>query len=148
MRDGAVSETKHNGCAASHCKKRLSVFPSPAGISLTKLSDGDGKTDNLFYSVQSARLSLQSSKIAPFRPPHPQASVAPLPLVPGGGTHSLAGEGAGGANSDEGTGQRLCYSRYYRGPDQGHLYPNLEVPGLTFSGRVRSPAGTCQSWDL
>jgi hypothetical protein len=40
-------------------------------------------------------------------PPHPQASVSALPLVPGGGTHSLAGEvvggGGGGPNSDEGT---------------------------------------------
>ncbi len=39
--------------------------------------------------VYSARLSLQSSELA-------------LPLVPGG-THSLEGEGAGGANADEGT---------------------------------------------
>ncbi len=38
-------------------------------------------------------------------PPHPlpQASVVLLPLVPRGGTHSLAGEGVGGANSDKGT---------------------------------------------
>ncbi len=42
-------------------------------------------------------------------PPHPQLSVAP-PLVPMGGTHSLAGEGAGIANSDELTGT-LMYSR-------------------------------------
>jgi hypothetical protein len=48
-----------------HCKKRLSFFPSPAGMSLTKLSQagnnliilvsdnlaGDGKKENLFYSV-------------------------------------------------------------------------------------------------
>jgi hypothetical protein len=49
-----------------HCKKWLSIFPSPAGMSLTKLflagfpareslvSDilaGEGKMDNLFYSV-------------------------------------------------------------------------------------------------
>ncbi len=56
-------------------------------------------------SRQSARLSLQSSDLAP-PPPHPQASVAPPPLVPGGGTHQLGGEGAGGANSDEGTRDR------------------------------------------
>ncbi len=42
-----------------HCKKRLVVFPSPAGMSLTKLSlagnnliipapAGDGKTANIF----------------------------------------------------------------------------------------------------
>jgi hypothetical protein len=28
---------------------------------------------------------------------------------------------------------------YYRGPDQGHLYPNLEVPGLTCPGRDSNP---------
>ncbi len=27
----------------------------------------------------------------------------------------------------------------YRGPDQGHLYPNLEVPGLTCPGRDLNP---------
>ncbi len=58
-----------------HCKKRLAIFPSPAGMSLTKLSmvgnnrpgsklfpaieslvsdipAGDGKIANLFYSVE------------------------------------------------------------------------------------------------
>jgi hypothetical protein len=44
-----------------HCKKRLAVFPSREGMSLTKLSLAgnnlsdipakDGKTANLFYSV-------------------------------------------------------------------------------------------------
>jgi hypothetical protein len=34
--------------------------------------------------------------------PLSQASAALPPLVPGGGTHSLVGEGAGGANSNEG----------------------------------------------
>ncbi len=29
--------------------------------------------------------------------------------------------------------------RYYRGPDQGHLYPNLEVPRLTCPGRDSNP---------
>jgi hypothetical protein len=29
--------------------------------------------------------------------------------------------------------------KYYRGPDQGHLYPNLEVPGLTCPGRGSNP---------
>jgi hypothetical protein len=47
-------------------------------------------------SRQSARHSLQSSEFAP------HASVAP-PLLFQGGTHSLAGKGAGGANSDEQT---------------------------------------------
>jgi hypothetical protein len=37
-------------------------------------------------------------------PPHSHVSVAPLPLVLGGGTHSLAGEGAGEQiHSDDGT---------------------------------------------
>ncbi len=72
-------------------------------MSLTKLSAGDGETGNLFYSVQSARLSLQSSKIAPFRPPSHASECCLTPFGSGGGTHSLAGEGAGGANSDEGT---------------------------------------------
>jgi hypothetical protein len=54
-------------------------------------------------SIQSARLSLQSSESTP-SPPSPQACVAPPPPLPptpvqrGGGTHSL-----GGDNSDEGT---------------------------------------------
>jgi hypothetical protein len=35
-----------------HCKKKLAVSPSPAGMSLTKLSLAvDGKTANLFFSV-------------------------------------------------------------------------------------------------
>ncbi len=36
-------------------------------------------------------------------PPHPEASVFSPPLVRGGGTHSLAGEGVGGPNSNERT---------------------------------------------
>jgi hypothetical protein len=41
-----------------HCKKRLAIFPFPAGMSLTQLSlvsgitAGDGKIANLFYSVE------------------------------------------------------------------------------------------------
>jgi hypothetical protein len=56
-------------CNTVHCKKELANFPSPAGMSLTKLSlvvnnqiipgqgelsdipAGDGKMANLFYSV-------------------------------------------------------------------------------------------------
>jgi hypothetical protein len=57
-----------NHTASLHCKKRLSYFPSPAGMSLTKLSlggnnlireclvsdipDGDGKIDNLFLQCR------------------------------------------------------------------------------------------------
>jgi hypothetical protein len=60
-----------------HCKKRLSIVLSPAGMSLIKLEivkifpardslvivtsqlgTGNGNTDNLFYSVMSSDLSL------------------------------------------------------------------------------------------
>ncbi len=60
---------------ALHCKKRLAILPSPAGMSHTKLSlagnylvfppreslvsdipAGDGKTADLFYSVLTAKL--------------------------------------------------------------------------------------------
>ncbi len=44
-------------------------------------------------------LSLQSFKLAP-PAPSPACACCP-PLWYPGGTHSLAGEGAGGANSDE-----------------------------------------------
>jgi hypothetical protein len=47
-------------------------------------------------SRQSARLFLLSSELGPPQPSHPQVSVSPSPLVPGGETHSLAGEGVGG----------------------------------------------------
>jgi hypothetical protein len=61
-------------------------------------------------SEESKSLSSQRHRVPGFlssrpnwlhRPPYPHASVAP-PLVPRGVTHSLAGEGAGGAKSDEG----------------------------------------------
>ncbi len=47
-------------------------------------------------------------------PPHPQASVAPCsPLLgPRGETHSLAGEGVGGPNSNEGTDTPVLYVYY------------------------------------
>ncbi len=61
-------------------------------------------------SRRSARLSLQSSELAPPAAPlHPQTSVAPPP--PKGGTHSLAGEEsvAGGSQFERrDTGQALC----------------------------------------
>jgi hypothetical protein len=61
-------------------------------------------------SIQSARLSLQSSVLAPAL--SPASECCPLPrLITGGGTHSLAGEGMGGPNSDEGT-ATFWYSRY------------------------------------
>jgi hypothetical protein len=54
-------------------------------------------------SRQSARLSLQSSELGP-QPPHSQGECAPPSLRFREGTHSLAGGGVGGPNSDEGTG--------------------------------------------
>jgi hypothetical protein len=50
-------------------------------------------------SRKSARLSLKSSEVAP----PARESCPPSPLLPGGEAHSLAGEGAEGAKSDEGT---------------------------------------------
>jgi hypothetical protein len=49
-------------------------------------------------SIQSARLSVQSSELGPT--PHPQSSVAPT-LGLRGKTHSLEGTGVVGPNSDE-----------------------------------------------
>ncbi len=46
-------------------------------------------------SIQIVRLSFQSYELGP-PPSHPEGSVE-------GETHSLAGEGVGGPNSDEGT---------------------------------------------
>ncbi len=58
-------------------------------------------------------MSVPSSELGPSPPPS-QASVSP-PLDPKGeGQHSLAGEGVGGPNSDEGTDSlvlcKLCAS--------------------------------------
>ena len=52
------------------------------------------------HSIQHARLSLQSSEFAP-PAPHTLASVPPPPF--GSKKDTLAGEGAWGSNSDEGT---------------------------------------------
>ncbi len=57
-------------------------------------------------SRQSTRLFLQSSKLGPPPPLHPQASVPPLLLVPGG-THLLAEKGVGGG-SQFGQGEKSC----------------------------------------
>jgi hypothetical protein len=61
-----------------HCKKRLVIFPSPAGMSLTNFSlagkfkfglvrdipAGDGKIDKLFYSAHCIVIYLQSEEHA------------------------------------------------------------------------------------
>jgi hypothetical protein len=54
------------------------------------------------YIHESARLSLQSSELAP-PAPSPAGEGSHPPGSRGGGTHSLAGEGEGGADLDEGT---------------------------------------------
>ncbi len=51
-------------------------------------------------SIQSARLFIQSSESGPPTPSH--AGECALPFG-SGGKHSLAGEGVGGPDSDEGT---------------------------------------------
>jgi hypothetical protein len=53
-------------------------------------------------------LSSRSNRLLP--PSHPQVSVALPPLVPRGGTHSLAEEGA--EEPIRTKGQKLWYSRY------------------------------------
>jgi hypothetical protein len=54
--------------------------------------------------VHRVDIFLQSSELGP-------PTRIPSSFGTGGGTHSLAGEGVGGPNSDEG-GQTLWYSRY------------------------------------
>ncbi len=49
-------------------------------------------------------------------PPQPQESVAPPPLGPRGETLSLAGEGVGGPNSDDGTATPVLYVHYKCNP--------------------------------
>ncbi len=81
-------------------------------------------SDRLFYckpqSRQSARPSLQSSELAPpaLLPPGeccPPPFGSRLGMEGGGGgpgTHSLAGEGAGGTNLDEGTDSLVLLVKY------------------------------------
>jgi hypothetical protein len=78
-------------------KKRLAIFPSPAGMSLTKLSlagnyliipesvvgdipAGDGKMDKIFYSAMAVLTSWKESRK---RAPVPGAQVHPLAVPPG-----------------------------------------------------------------
>ncbi len=65
-------------------------------------------TQLLMHSVYTnAMLSVQSSELGP----HPliRKRVLPPPLGSRGETHSLAGEGVGGPNSDEGTDTLVLY---------------------------------------
>jgi hypothetical protein len=47
--------------AKSHCKKRLAIFPSPAGMSLTKLSLAE-KSLSFFYSARSPPCQIQTKR--------------------------------------------------------------------------------------
>jgi hypothetical protein len=60
----------------------------------------------------SARLFLQSSETGPQTPPFPKR-VCPLPPFGSGGAHSLAGEGVGYPNFDEGTDTLVLYLYMY-----------------------------------
>ncbi len=53
IEDSGESKTK-NGVQELHCKKRLATFPSPAGMSLTKLSlpAGTGMSLTFFDGVE------------------------------------------------------------------------------------------------
>jgi hypothetical protein len=52
-------------------------------------------------------------------PPHPPGIVLFPPLDPRGETHSLAGEGVGEPNSDEGTDTLVLYAYFNPSTDQG-----------------------------
>ncbi len=74
MQDLNLTQKSGNpGQLILHCKIRITSFPSPAGMSLIKLflareslvSDippGDGKQDNLFYSVVISRRKEQKRR--------------------------------------------------------------------------------------
>ncbi len=79
---------------------RLSLYD--VNINIFKQFDAQSK--------QSAMLSLQSSELASTCPLTRKRVL--LPQIPGEGAHSLAGEGAGGANSDEGTDTLVLQVQY------------------------------------
>jgi hypothetical protein len=51
--------------ATVHCKKRLTIFLSPAGMSLTKLSAGEGKIANIFLQCTSIKYLLSETSVLP-----------------------------------------------------------------------------------
>ncbi len=59
--------------------------------------------DSGAQSIQSARLSLQSSELTPPAPSLASECYPPPPFDPKGDTLAIGKEGLGGANSDEGT---------------------------------------------
>ncbi len=74
-----------------HCKKRLAIFPSPAGISLTKLSlagnniPGQGKFGNLFLQCSVYTQYLDKHKKLPSLAKKSEGFVVNLSLC-----HSLS----------------------------------------------------------
>jgi hypothetical protein len=67
-----------------------------------------------------------------FPPPQPQSSVAsPPPISKAGATHSLAGEGAGGANSDEGDRHSGTLGKI-----QTYLWSHLPLLGVSVEDRL------------
>jgi hypothetical protein len=68
--------------------------------------------------IQSTRLSFQSSELDTPTPSPPRECALP-PFGSKGETHSLAGEGVGGPNSDEGTDTLVLYAYYNHSMDQG-----------------------------
>jgi hypothetical protein len=76
---------KTEGKVYQHCKKRLLIFPSSAGMSLTKLSlnnliipgqwdmpSGDGKTVNLFLQCRAPANGFRCDPVLFCKPPIPQ----------------------------------------------------------------------------
>ncbi len=94
-------------------------------------SSGSGLGDVCAQSIQSARISFQSSELG-HPPSHPQGIVAPPPLGPRGETHSLGGEGAGRTNSDEGTDTLVFYVHNNPSTSMRITYMSLIIPGVVW----------------
>jgi len=115
-----------------HCKKRFAVFPSPARMSLTKLSLAGNNLPNpspwKVWSKQiqeSHQFLLQCTLPTPhysythaiaYTPPSPSATYTPIPHSP---------------NSTAHTRPSLAHSYLY--PSHTPLYPNLLTPIPPFS---------------
>jgi hypothetical protein len=69
------------------------------------------KAQTIVY-LQSVRLSVPSSELGQPTPSPTRECCSPPPVEPRGETHSLAGEGVGGPNSDEGTATLVLYVYY------------------------------------
>jgi hypothetical protein len=71
---------------------------------------GSAETLSIYIHIVSGFISSLPNWVPP--PPQSEASVAPLSLGPRGETHSLAGEGMGGPNSNEVTDTLVLYVYY------------------------------------